>query len=163
MDSLKDLLKQIEAAKKARDFVRQFELELQLSIETALASNKSQAELQRDIKKYMKDPNKLFRDMAEKKGTERAVQAENLYKRSKTGYNSSVKNADSFIRNSMNTGFKMSRQQDWINMPIVVGQFIKLGQNENHCPMCIRLEGKYPKDFNFRKWHVNCYCSTTPI
>ena len=52
----------------------------------------------------------------------------------------------------------------WRQLDFVLGYEVKVsGTNPNVCPLCMELEGKYPKEFEFVGWHPHCRCHAIPI
>jgi hypothetical protein len=159
--------------------LKQFKEELELALETGIGQGKSAAELARDVKQYLKNPDKLFRRVRERvitdeNGNKRRVGALRLskaaaaYHPGKGVYRSSYKNALRLTATENNIAYRTADHQRWNALNFVLGQEIKLSNNHtlNGKPfvdICDDLAGKYPKTFKFTGWHPWCRCYATSI
>ena len=149
---------------------QQFKQELELSLEVGLGDGKSAQSIAKDVQKYLVDPKKLFRRVKDKEnGVLRLSKAAKAYHPGRGKYRSSYKNAMRLTRNEINFSYEGSREEKRKQQDFIVGIEIKV--SKNHKPAddkggvkCIRLQGKYPKDFKWtHKWHVNCKCQSYEI
>lgn len=159
--------------------LKQFKEELELALETGIGQGKSAAELARDVKQYLKNPDKLFRRVRErviidKNGNKRRVGALRLskaaaaYHPGQGVYRSSYKNALRLTATENNIAYRTADHQRWNALNFVLGQEVKLSNNHtlNGKPfvdICDDLAGKYPKTFKFTGWHPWCRCYATSI
>lgn len=149
----------------------QFKQELELAIELGLGTGKSAAELSRDVRQYLNEPNKLFRRVRDKHGVLRLSKAAKAYHPGRGVYRSSYKNALRLTATETNMAYRTADHERWQQLDFVTGIEIKLSNNHN-CKgipkgafrdICDTLVGRYPKDFKFVGWHPFCRCQATPI
>lgn len=150
-------------SKRVWNLTDKFRTELELGLDVGIEKGKSAASLARELKQYLNNPDVLFRRVRNKNGNLVPSKAAKAFKSGKGVYKSSYKNALRLARNEINMAYRSANQTRWLENPSVVGIEIVLGNNENHCPMCVKLKGLYPKDFIFNNWHVSCFCSALPI
>lgn len=153
--------------------VQPFKDEVELAIDTATGEGKSAAELSRDVRSCLKDPDKLFRRVRDKYGNLHLSKAAKLYHPGQGVYRSSYKNAMRVTRSEINMAYRQSDHMRWQQLDFVVG--IQVQTSNNHTclgqdgkphrftDICDELAGKYPKDFKFVGWHPQCRCFATPI
>lgn len=148
---------------------RQFKTELELALDVGISKGKSAANLSRDIRSYLNEPDKLFRRVRDEKGVLRLSKAAKAYNPGQGKYRSSYKNALRLTANETNFSynnaeFEKRKQQDFIT-----GIRIKTTPGYTSAVdkggiVCGDLQGDYPKDFDFTyKWHVNCRCLSLNI
>jgi len=75
------------------NITEQFKQELELALDLGLGEGKSAAALSRDVRKYLNEPNKLFRRVRDKHGVLRLSKAARAYHPGRGVYRSSYKNA----------------------------------------------------------------------
>jgi len=78
-------------------------------------------------------------------------------------YKSSAKNAMRVTRTETNIAYRRADNERWQQMDFVIGQRIQLSKNHPKPDICDKLQGEYPKDFQFDGWHPQCFCYVTPI
>lgn len=78
-------------------------------------------------------------------------------------YRSPMKNAMRLSRNEINLAYSSADYERWKLIESVVGIEVKLSNRHPKYDMCDELKGRYPKDFKFSMWHVNCLCIAVPI
>lgn len=82
-------------------------------------------------------------------------------------YRSAAKNAMRVARTETNMAYRAADHERWMTMDFVLG--IHIETSNSHAKkmpkgdICDRLEGDYPKDFDFCGWHPQCFCHATPI
>lgn len=138
---------------------------IELSLDVGLGEGKSAAQLARDVKHDLRDPNRLFRRVRDKHGNLRLSKAAAAFHPGQGVYRSSVKNAQRLTRSEINMAYRESDWQRWQQLDFVVGFEIKRSNHEPQCKcdLCERLAGKYPKTFKFVGWHPQCMCKCIPI
>lgn len=144
--------------------------ELELALDIGLGEGKSAADLTRSIKKFLQNPDKLFRRVRDKHGNLRLSQAAKAYHPGRGVYRSSYKNALRLTATENNIAYRTADYQRWQQMDFVVGTEIKLSNNHNCVgipkgkfdDICDELAGVYPKDFKFTGWHPFCRCFAVP-
>lgn len=78
-------------------------------------------------------------------------------------YKSSAKNAMRLTRTETNMAYRRADHSRWQGMDFVLGQHIEPSKNHKIEDICDKLQGDYPKDFQFDGFHPQCYCVCTPI
>lgn len=146
------------------------ETQLGVSISSAISEGKSASELAKEVKQYLNEPNKLFRRVRDKFGVLRLSKPAKKYHPGAGVYRSSYRNALRLARNEINMAYRVAEGERWQGLDFVIGIEIKRsiysnekGSRYNCDDVCERLKGRYPKDFNFVGWHVNCRCYAVPI
>lgn len=160
-------------------------MELEDAISVSLAPGVSAAELSREVRRCLNDPDLMFRRFRYKdesgkwrrKWKKRYIDADGKvrfedcdrasYRDAWTGkgyYKSAARNAMRLARTEINMAYRTAERTRWQQMDFVVGFEVKTTQNGRHEEdMCDRLAGKYPKDFKFVGWHPQCMCYAIPI
>jgi hypothetical protein len=136
--------------------------EFELALDVALGDGRSAAMLSRDIRKFLKEPEKLFRRVRDKEGNLRLSERAKNYHPGQGVYRSSYKNAMRLSRTEINMAYHTADYETWKDNKLVLGYEIIL--SNNHIPdICDELAGKYPTDFKFVGWHPQCRCVAVPI
>lgn len=144
-------------------YTEQFKEEIELGIDVALGEGRSAARLSQDLRSYLKEPEKLFRRVRDKRGNLQLSKNAKVYHPGQGVYRSSYKNAKRLATTEINMAYKAADQARWNNLPFVVGFEVKLSNNHPCNDICDRLAGRYPKDFIFRGWHPHCRCYIVSI
>lgn len=142
----------------------QFKGELELALEMGLGRGKSAAELSRDVRSFLKYPDKLFRRVRDEKGALRLSKAAKEFHPGRGVYRSSYKNALRVTATETNMAYRTADSKRWQQIPFVLGIKIQVSKT-NHpvTDICDELAGDYPKDFVFTGWHPFCKCFATSI
>lgn len=140
-----------------------YKRELELALEMGLPDGLSAAELSRDVRSYLKYPNKLFRRVRDEKGILRLSKAAEAFHPGQGVYRSSYKNALRLTATETNMAYRKADNLRWSQINFVIGQHIEPSRT-NHpvVDICDELQGDYPKDFDFTGWHPFCKCFATP-
>lgn len=146
-------------------YVGQYKEQLECALDVGLGDGRSAQQLARDVKKNLREPDRLFRRVRDKRGNLVLSKAEQAYHPGQGVYRSSVKNAQRLTRSEINMAYRESDYLRWQQLDFVVGFEI---HRSNHkplckCKMCERLQGRYPKTFKFVGWHPQCMCFAVPI
>ena len=141
----------------------QYKGEIELGIDLALGEGKSAAQLSRDVRQYLKEPNNLFRRVRDKHGNLVLSQRAKAFHPGQGVYRSSYKNAMRLARTEVNMAYREADAARWDELPFVVGYEVHLSGRHPEPDICDDLKGKYPKDFKFRGWHPHCFCYCTTI
>lgn len=142
----------------------QFKEELELAVEAAMAKGMSADEMSRKVRRYLNEPDRLFRRVRDKSGALRLSRAAQAYHPGAGVYRSSYMNATRMTATEVNTAYRTADYLRWKNMPFVLGIEIRITDTHRHVPdICDELKGKYPKDFKFVGWHPWCRCYAIPI
>lgn len=142
----------------------QFKQELELALDLGLGEGKSAAALSRDVRKYLNEPNRLFRRVRDKHGVLRLSKAASAYHPGQGVYRSSYKNALRLTATENNMAYRMADSERWKQIPFVIG--IKISISHNNHPVediCDTLQGVYPKDFVWLGWHPFCKCAAVAV
>lgn len=146
------------------NITEQFKEELELALDLGLGEGKSAADLSRDVRKYLNEPNKLFRRVKDKHGVLRLSKAAKAYHPGQGVYRSSYKNALRLTATENNMAYRMADSERWKQIPFVVGIRISISHNSHPVyDICDELQGEYPKDFVWTGWHPFCKCAAVAI
>ena len=149
-------------------YTEQFKEEIEMGLDIGIRSGRSADELSRDLRQYLKQPDKLFRRVRDEHGQLQLSKRAKAYHPGQGVYRSSYKNARRLTATETNMAYRTSDHLRWQQMDFVVGIEIHLSNNHtlNGKPfydICDELQGKYPKDFKFTGWHPHCRCFATSI
>lgn len=126
--------------------------ELEYSISTAIQKGTSAVQLSKKLSKYLNDFPSLKKDYKEKYG--KAVDCHDCEYRSIR-----------LARSEINMAYRSAEQMRWMQMDFVLGKEIKLSKahKDRSEDICDILQGKYPKDFDWKGWHSNCYLPNAQV
>lgn len=149
-------------------YTEQFKEEIEMGLDIGIRSGRSADEMSRDLRQYLKQPDKLFRRVRDEHGQLQLSKRAKAYHPGQGVYRSSYKNARRLAATETNIAYRTSDHLRWQQMDFVVGIEIHLSNNHtlNGKPfhdICDELVGKYPKDFKFTGWHPHCRCFATSI
>lgn len=146
-------------------YVGQYREQMETAIDVGLGEGRSAQQLARDVKQNLKDPNRLFRRVRDKRGNLVLSKAAKAFHPGQGVYRSSVKNAQRLARSEINMAYRESDFLRWQQLDFVVGFEVKRSNHEPlcKCKTCERLVGRYPKTFKFKGWHPQCMCYAVPI
>lgn len=144
-------------------YTYQFKGDLELGLDIGLGEGKSAAELSRDLRNYLQEPQKLFRRVADKRGILRLSQNAKKYQPGAGVYCSSYKNAMRLTRTEVNMAYRNADFERYNDLDFVVGIEVRRSNHVFACPVCESLKGKYPKTFKFVGWHPQCRCHAVSI
>ena len=151
-------------SKRVWNLTQQFKDEMELALELGLGEGKSAAELSRDIRKYLKEPSKLFRRVRDKSGALRLSKAAAAYHPGRGVYRSSYKNALRMTATENNMAYRTADHTRWQALPFVIGIEIHISNNHPTEDICDLFDGKrFPKDFKFTGWHPWCRCYAVSV
>lgn len=153
---------------------QQLRTDTEIVIEQGITEGRSAAQMARDVKAALNDPNRLFRRVMQPDGTMQLSNAAKKYHPGQGVYRSSYKNALRLTGTETNIAYRSSfhdriQSQDWIT-----GIEVRLSNNHT-CKdgkgglikgwkdICDELKGIYPKDFLFTGWHPNCFSDDMEI
>lgn len=172
-DALKAFIRRKEKGLGLSDRVwnntKRLKYEMELALEVGIKEGRSAANLAREVKGYLNEPDKLFRRVRDKNGVLRLSKAAKAYNPGQGVYRSSYRNALRTARNEVNFSYEASNGEKRKQQDFIVGVEIRTSPSHNPADdkggvSCIDLQGKYPKDFDFTwKWHVNCRCLSLNI
>lgn len=143
-------------------FKRDTEVAMRDIMELGITDGTSASELATELKKYLKEPNKLYRRVRKEGRLTLSKQAK-AYHPGMGVYRSSYKNALRLTRTEINQAYRFADYNKIQNMDFVVGIEIIRSSNPYDCDICESLKGKYPKDFLFVGHHPQCRCIVKTI
>jgi hypothetical protein len=157
--------------------------EVELIVQKGIKEGKSAAEIQKSLKGYLNEPDKLFHRVkvtvkdkdgniiSEKLELSKAAQE---YHPGRGVYRSAYKNAMRLARTEIAAAYNQAQWEMFQNDPSITGFRIVLSNNhtcinpttgkpEPFHDMCDELQGEYPKTFKWTLWHPQCRCTMIPI
>ena len=147
--------------------------EIEVILQNAIKEGRRGTEIAKDLRRFLIEPNKLFRRVRNKEtGALELSAAAKAYHPGQGVYRSSYKNALRMARTELKAAQCEAAWQSAQSNPLIVGWEIRLSNNHTTlrdgkpCPfhdMCDELQGVYPKAFRFRGWHPHCRCEMLPI
>lgn len=147
--------------------------ELEIMIQNGVLEGKSPLEISRGLRKYLKEPNALFRRVKNKETGELELsKAAKDYHPGRGVYRSAYKNARRLAVTEMNAAFRRAEWESYQNNPLITGYEIRLSNNHTtlikgqRIPLkdiCDDMAGVYPKTFLWTGWHPQCRCEMIPI
>lgn len=150
------------------EYTNIFKSEIEQGIDLGLRDGISADELSRDLRSYLKNPDKLFRRVRDIHGNLVLSQAAQAFHPGRGVYRSSYKNARRLAATEINMAYRTADYLRWQQLDFVVG--IKICLSNNHTlngqpfnDICDELAGDYPKDFKFTGWHPQCRCHAVSI
>lgn len=153
----------LNLSEKVWKYATQFKGDIELGLDIGIGDGRSAAELSRDLRSYLQEPQKLFRRVADKHGVLRLSQNAKKYSPDTGVYRSSYKNAMRLTRTEVNMAYRTSDYERIQELDFVVGIEIRRSNHIFACPVCEALKGKYPKTFKFTGWHPQCRCHQISI
>lgn len=143
------------------------------TLELGIKTGEPAAEIARDLKQYLKFPDKLFRRVRDEEGRLHLSKAASEFHPGPGVYRSSYKNALRLAATETNIAYRSSDHLRQVQLDFVVGIEVHLSNNHTcldskgrpqpFYDICDELKGKYPKWFDFKGWHPNCRCFITTI
>lgn len=145
---------------------------MEIALEVGIWEGQSAAEIARELKQYLKYPDKLFRRVRDKEtGELKLSEPASLFHPGQGVYRSSYQNALRLARTETNIAYRKADTVRRQGLYFVVGIEVHLSNNHN-CKgipegefhdICDELQGKYPPYFDFSGWHPACRCWTSTI
>lgn len=168
LDALNAFIARKEAgmnlSRRVWNLTQQFKSEMELALELGMGEGKSAAALSRDVRKYLVEPNKLFRRVRDKSGALRLSKAAAAYHPGQGVYRSSYKNALRMTATENNIAYRTADHNRWQALPFVIGIEIHISNNHPTEDICDLFDGKrFPKDFKFTGWHPWCRCYAVSV
>jgi hypothetical protein len=146
-------------------YVDQYKAQMESALDVGLGEGRSADELSRDVRQNLREPNRLFRRVRDKRGNLVLSKRAAAFHPGRGVYRSSYKNAMRLTRSEINMAYRESDWQRWQSLDFVVGFEIHRSNHEPlcKCDTCAKLVGRYPKTFKFKGWHPQCMCYATPV
>jgi hypothetical protein len=149
---------------------KQLRSELETHLGIGITNGDSAQVISQRIRKYLENPDALFRRVRNKNGrlvaSQKMINFRKDNKLTQGTYTSAYKNALRVTRTETNMAYMTADHLRWLQMDMVVGVRISLSAQHpdyNFPEICEILEGDYPKTFFFRGWHPQCLCNEVPI
>lgn len=138
--------------------------QLELYMQSGLGSGRSAADISRDVRSYLKNPDARFRRVRDPE-TGKLVMSRPMagYHPGQGVYRSAFKNALRMTRTETNMAYRASDMERWKKIDFIKGYEVKLSNNHPKLDICDYLKGEYPKTFFFDSWHPNCYHEDTEV
>ena len=158
----------LDLSQKVWRYTEQLKEEIEMGLDIGIRNGRSANEMNRDLRQYLRDPDRLFRRVRDEHGQLHLSKYAKAYHPRQGVYRSSYKNARRLAATETNIAYRTADHLRWQQMDFVVGIEIHLSNNHtlNGKPfhdICDELQGRYPKDFVFRGWHPLCRCFATSI
>jgi hypothetical protein len=146
-------------------YIDQYKAQLESALDVGLGDGRSADQLSRDVRQNLREPNRLFRRVRDKRGNLVLSKAAKAFHPGQGVYRSSYKNAMRLTRSEINMAYRESDFLRWQSLDFVVGFEIHRSNHEPlfKCDICEKLVGRYPKTFKFKGWHPQCMCYAVPI
>ena len=171
-------------SKRVWNLTQQYKTELEMALDCGIRDGLSAQEMSRQMKQYLKYPDKLFRRVRDKHGVLQLSKRAAAYNPGRGIYRSSYKNARRLAATEINIAYRTADHERIQDLDFVVGIRVVLSNNhttkgpkglpipltdicdELSAPMgstATKGRGCYPKDFKFTGWHPHCRCHVTSI
>lgn len=144
-------------------YAEQFKEEIEMGLDVGLRNGLSADQMSRDLRQYLRHPDKLFRRVRDERGQLHLSKAAAAYHPGRGVYRSSYMNARRLTATETNIAYRTSDYLRWQQMDFVVGIEIRMSNNHPIEDICDELAGRYPKDFKFTGWHPFCRCHVVPV
>lgn len=144
--------------------------EMEALIQRAMIEGKDADQLARELEKFLKDPDRLYRRVRNPEtGQLELSEAAKKYKPGTGRYRSSYKNALRLASTEISRAYRQATWESYQNNPLIVGYEIQLSNNHTcsdgkggiipgWTDICDELQGRYPKAFRWLGWHPACRC-----
>lgn len=137
--------------------------QIEATLQLGILEGRSANDIAFQLKKYLKDPDKLFRRVRDEQGKLKLSKRAREYHPGQGVNRSSFKNARRLATNEINKTYRYAQWEKWQQLDFVVGYEIRRSNRVYDCDVCESLKGKYPKDFVWSGWHVLCRCHAVSI
>lgn len=142
---------------------QQTKTNIELFLESGIATGRSAEQIGRDLRQMMAEPDKVFRRVRDTNGKLIPSKPMKNYNPGRGKYRSSRMNAVRLASTETNMAYRQADYERWLQLDFILGFEIHRSQNHKPCVVCDAMIGKYPKDFKFVGWHPFCICYATPI
>jgi len=166
-DALKAFISRTESgmnlSKRVWNLIKPYRFELEAGLTDGINKGLSAANMANNLKKYLQEPDKLFRRVRDENGKLQLSKAARDYHPGQGVYRSSFQNAIRLTASETNMSYRTADHNRWENETFVKGIEVVTSDNHPKYDICDEMAGKYPKDFHFRGWHPRCRCHAIPI
>lgn len=153
----------LNLSQRVWNYTGQFRQEMEMALDIGIADGRSAADLSRDVRKYLDEPDRLFRRVRDERGTLQLSKNAKAYHPGQGVYRSSYKNAMRLTRTETNIAYRTADHTRWNQLPFIQGFEVRLSNNHPVIDICDDLKGLYPKEFKFTGWHPNCRCHVVAV
>lgn len=140
-----------------------YKTEMELQLGAGISEGKSAAEMARDMKRFLNEPERLFRRVRAGNGKLKLSKAARNYSPGQGQYRSSFLNARRLTATETNLSYRLADAKRWASLPFIIGIEVKTSNNHAHFDECDFLAGKYPADYVFTGNHPLCRCYAVSI
>jgi hypothetical protein len=136
---------------------------MEVIIQNGIKEGKSAEEIQKGLRGYLNEPDKLFRRVRNRETGELELsKAAQKYHPGQGVYRSAKANAMRLARTEITAAYRRAEWESYQNNPLIIGYEICLSNNhttlKNGKPIplkdiCDELAGVYPKSFLWTGWH----------
>lgn len=154
--------KGLTLSKRIYNHTEAYKTELEIGLGDGILYGKDHRSMARDLKKYLYEPDKLFRRV-KKEGKLQLSKAAQNYHPGQGVYRSSAKNIQRLTRTETNMSYRRADMERYKSSPFVIGFEVKLSKSHPRYDICDQLKGMYPVKFTFVGWHPQCLCFCVPI
>ena len=144
-------------------YTDQFKEEIEMGLDVGIRNGVPANKMTRDLKQYLRHPDKLFRRVRDEHGQLQLSKAAKAYHPGRGVYRSSYKNARRLTATETNMAYRTADYERWQQLDFIVGIKIEPSVNNHETDICDDLAGKYPKDFKWTGWHPHCRCHALTI
>lgn len=163
------------------NYTAQFKEQIELSLSVGLSEGRSAAQISRDVRIHLNEPDKLFRRVRNQFGDLVLSKSARAYHPGQGVYRSSYQNAMRMARTEINGAYREADYIRWQQLDFIVGIEVKVSKSHPAwlakewiprfknsgrpapAEICDEMAGRYPKEFKFIGWHPNCRCYAVPI
>lgn len=168
LDALKAFQNRVEkgfsVSQRIWKTTQEMKQQMELYLQSGLSTGRSAAQISRDVRGFLQDPDKRFRRVRDPEtGKLKASVPMKNYHPGQGKYRSAYKNALRMTRSETNMAYRLSDQTRWKNIDFITGYEVKLSAAHPVYDICDYMAGQYPKNFVFGGWHPNCYCYSVPV
>lgn len=155
--------KGINLSDRVWNLIEPYKFELEAGLADAINKGESAAKTATKLKRYLNEPDKLFRRVRNENGNLQLSKAAKAYHPGQGVYRSSYKNALRLTATENNIAYRTADFERWNKQSFTKGIEIKLSKSHPLFDICDTLAGTYPKDFKFTGWHPRCLCYAVPV
>jgi hypothetical protein len=138
--------------------------QLELYLQSGLSQGRSAAQISRDVRGFLKEPDKRFRRVRDPEtGKLKPSIPMKDYHPGRGVYRSSAKNALRLARTETNMAYRRADLARWRSIDFITGYEVRLSDAHPEPDICNSMAGKYPKNFTFVGWHPHCWCHSVPV
>ena len=155
----------MDLSERVWKYTEQYKEQIEIGLDVGLGEGRSAQQLSRDLRQNLKDPDRLFRRVRDKRGNLQLSKAAKAFHPGRGVYRSSYKNAMRLTRSEINMAYRESDHLRWQQLDFIVGFEVHRSNREPQfkCKLCDILVGCYPKWFKYKGFHPQCMCYATPI